>query len=98
MATMKLKKIRFISSGFAGVLTSPGISGEVASAARKEASRMESRTGEAYEVEQGSGWDGRTVYWAKPEGAERRVEGLDHETWMSEVWPRVGGPSWRPHS
>lgn len=94
-----LKKIRFYSEGFASVLTSPGVDSAVAAAARTKASEMESETGVPYEVERDCGWDGRSAYVAKPEGdSGERIEGLTHEQWMNEVWPKVGGPSWRPRS
>ena len=110
MARMRVKKIKFVSKGFADVLTSSGDDGAVASAARSAAQEQEGATGVAYEVRKDESWDGRAAYLAKPvdeespsgvsdgEGKPARRSSLTHEEWMRDVWPRVGGPKWRPHS
>ena len=100
MARVVLKKISFVSKGFAAVLNSSGMDAAVAAQARKQAQLMEQSTGEAYRVERLANASSRVVYTAKPEG-EDGSEGrrkIDHETWVKEVWPKVGGPKWRPHS
>ena len=89
-----VKRIRFRDAGFRGILKSPGVTSVVAAEARSQAQRMESETGVPYELEQKNSAS-RCRFVAKPEEAER-VPDMDHETWMNEVWPRVGGPSWRP--
>lgn len=110
MAGIKVKKLKFLSQGFADVLTSSGVDGVVASEARSAAQEQEGRTGVAYEVRKDRSWDGRAAYLAKPVDEEKpsgesddekrpaRRSSLTHEEWMRDVWPRVGGPKWRPHS
>lgn len=110
MARMRVKKIKFVSKGFADVLTSSGVDGAVASAARSAAQEKEGATGVAYEVRKDESWDGRAAYLAKPvddespagiagdEERPARKSSLTHEEWMRDVWPRVGGSKWRPHS
>lgn len=110
MAGVRVKKLEFISQGFADVLTSSGVDGIVASEARSAAQEQEGRTGVAYEVRKDRSWDGRAAYLAKPvddespsgetgdEKKPARRSSLTHEEWMRDVWPRVGGPKWRPHS
>lgn len=110
MASIKAKKIKFLSDGFADVLTSSGVDGIVASEARAAAQEQEGKTGVPYEVRKDRSWDGRAAYLAKPVDEEKpsgesddekkpaRRSSLTHEEWMRDVWPRVGGPKWRPHS
>ena len=110
MAGIRVKKLKFLSQGFADVLTSSGVDGIVASEDRVAAQEQEGRTGVAYEVREDRSWDGRAAYLAKPVDEERpagetgdekkpaRRSSLTHEEWMRDVWPRVGGPKWRPHS
>ena len=106
MAGFRVKRIKFLSDGFASILTSSGVDGAVASAARSQAQAREVMTGVSYEVRKDRSWDGRSAYLAKPSDEESpdgdeprgRVPNLDHETWVSKVWPKVGGPKWRPHS
>lgn len=110
MAGIKAKKIKFLSDGFADVLKSSGVDGIVASEARAAAQEQEGKTGVPYEVREDRSWDGRAAYLAKPVGEERssdesdderkpaRRSSLTHEEWMRDVWPRVGGAKWRPHS
>lgn len=92
-----IKRIRFRSEGFAGVLTSPGVTSAVAAYARRRAAQEERESGVPYTAEPDRGWDGRSAYAVRPASGEGRVPNLDHETWMREVWPRVGGAPWRPH-
>lgn len=94
---MGFRRIQFLSRGFKEILTSPGVEARVAAEARKQARAKEAESGSPYQVERMPGARSRVVYIAKPEDEEGRVPNLDHETWMREVWPRVGGPSWRPH-
>ena len=110
MAGIRVKKLQFLSQGFADVLTSSGVDGIVASEARSSAQEQEGRTGVPYEVRKDRSWDGRAAYLAKPVDEESpsgesddekrpaRRSSLTHEEWMRDVWPRVGGPKWRPHS
>lgn len=110
MAKARVTKVEFLSQGFADVLNSSGVDGVVASEARAAAQEQEGKTGVAYEVRKDSSWDGRAAYLAKPvdeegpsggsddEGKPARRSSLTHEEWMRDVWPRVGGPKWRPHS
>lgn len=110
MAGIKAKKLKFLSQGFADVLTSSGVDGIVASEARAAAQEQEGRTGVPYEVRKDRTWDGRAAYLAKPVDEEKpsgetddekkpaRRSSLTHEEWMRDVWPRVGGAKWRPHS
>lgn len=97
MAGFRVHKIQFISSGFEGILNSSGVEGVVASTARSQAQIQEQKTKVPYAVSRMAGATSRVVYVAKPENDDGRVPNLDHETWMNEVWPRVGGPAWRPH-
>lgn len=100
MARARVRKIEFLSSGFADVLNSPGMESAVAAEARKQAQMQEQKTGEPYAVERMAKATSRVVYIAKPasdDGDEAR-EKIDHETWINDIWPRVGGPKWRPHS
>ena len=92
------------------MLTSSGVDGIVASEARAAAQEQEGKTGVPYEVREDRSWDGRAAYLAKPvdeekpsggsdeEGKPARRSSLTHEEWMRDVWPRVGGAKWRPHS
>lgn len=109
MAGIRVRKIQFLSQGFADVLTSAGVDGAVASAARTSAQEKEGETGVPYEIRKDESWDGRSAYLAKPAGEDSphsdqddsgaaRRSSLTHEEWMRDVWPRVGGPKWRPHS
>lgn len=110
MAGIRVRKIKFISQGFADVLTSSGVDGIVASEARAAAQEQEGKTGVPYEVRKDRTWDGRAAYLAKPADEEKasgesddekkpaRRSSLTHEEWMRDVWPRVGGAKWRPHS
>lgn len=90
-------RIRFDSEGFRRILVSAPVDALAASYARKRAQAMESQTGEPYEVEQRSKATRRASYLVKPAGAEIEKAKIDHETWMNEIWPKVGGPKWRPH-
>lgn len=92
---MAVKRIRFLSEGFRNILTSPEVESIVAAEARRQAARKEAETGEEYEVARLNFATSRVVYTAKPKGGRR--PNLDHETWMNVVWPKVGGPKWRPH-
>lgn len=94
---MGVKRIRFLSKGFQGVLTSPGVEGVVHATAREQAAALEASEKVPYKVRRMAGATSRAVYIAEPEGEEERVKDLDHETWVNEVWPMVGGPKWRPH-
>ena len=110
MAGIRVRKLQFLSQGFADVLTSSGVDGVVASEARAAAQEQEGKTGVPYEVSKDRAWDGRSAYLAKPadeespsggsddDGKPARRSNLTHEEWMRDVWPRVGGPKWRPHS
>lgn len=99
MARAILKKIQFVSSGFAAILNSPGLEAVVAAEARRRAQVLEQQSGEPYAVEKMANATSRVVYTARPEGAEEEARRkIDHETWMNEIWPKVGGPKWRPHS
>lgn len=92
-----VRKIEFLSEGFRDILTGPGVDAAVAAEARRQAARKEAETGEPYRVEKLASASSRAVYVVRPEQDEEgRVRDLDHETWMREVWPRVGGPKWRP--
>ena len=66
MAGIRLRKLQFLSQGFADVLNSSGVDGIVASEARAAAQEQEGRTGVTYEVRKDSSWDGRAAYLAKP--------------------------------
>lgn len=92
---MARARIKFHSDGFRELLQDPGMWGAAHAAAREEAARLESETGVPYTVEKSAGWDGRAGYDARPEQSHERVEGLTHEQWMEEIWPRVGGPKYR---
>ena len=92
---MGVKRIKFLSKGFQGILTGREVGSLVASEARKQASRLEASTGEEYEIVKYSKATSRTVFLVRPKGG--KVPDLDHETWMSKLWPKVGGPPWRPH-
>lgn len=95
-----LKRIRFLSSGYSGVLNSPGTASKVAAEARRQAQAMEREAGSPYRVQPLARATSRIVYVAKPEDSDEgdgRAKGLDHDTWVNEVWPKVGGPKWRPH-
>lgn len=110
MTGIRVRKIKFLSQGFADVLTSSGVDGVVASEARAAAQEQEGKTGVPYEVRKDESWDGRAAYLAKPVNEESpadetgdekgpaRRSSLTHEEWMRDVWPRVGGAKWRPHS
>ena len=110
MAGIRVRKVKFLSQGFAGVLTSSGVDGVVASEARSAAQEQEGKAGVPYEVRKDRSWDGRAAYLAKPADEEKpsgesddekgpaRRSSLTHEEWMRDVWTRVGGPKWRPHS
>lgn len=99
MARFALKRISFVSTGFRGVLNSPGLESVVAAEARKSAQAKEREAGEPYAVERMAAATSRVVYVARPEGDDAQArEKIDHETWMNDVWPKVGGPKWRPHS
>ena len=110
MAKARVTKVKFLSQGFADVLTSSGVDGIVASEARAAAQEQEGKAGIPYEVRKDRSWDGRAAYLAKPVDEEKpsgesdderkpaRRSSLTHEEWMRDVWPRVGGPKWRPHS
>lgn len=89
--------IKFFEQGFRDILTGPGVDGMVAAAARKKAATLEARTGTPYRVEKATGISSRSVYTARPDIPEGRVAGLTHEQWINELWPRIGGPKWRPH-
>lgn len=91
----RVKRTRSVPAGCISLLTCAGIDGVVAAEARKQAAKKEKWRRTPYVVEKTSS-TGRAVYVAHPEG-EGRVPNLDHETWVNEVWPRVGGPKWRPH-
>ena len=95
----RLRRIEFVSDGFEQILNCPGVEAVVAAEARRQAQLQEAKTGEPYEVERMAGATSRVVYVARPDGDEvtGRIPHLTHERWMREVWPRVGGPSWRPH-
>lgn len=96
---MAKRRIEFLSSGFRSVLNSSGMEACVQSVARKQAQEKEQETGAAYVVERMANATSRVVYTAKPSDEDDgRVKGLDHETWMNEVWPRVGGDQWRPRA
>lgn len=88
-------RIEFISEGFQRVLASPGVDALCSSVARRKASEMEASEGVEYQVARKGGW--RPVYLAKTKGPIPRLPRLDHDTWMRELWPRVGGAKWRPH-
>lgn len=98
MAGSFVKRIRFLSSGFADVLNGPGVDSAVAAEARRQAQERERETGSPYAVERMPGATSRVVYTAHPADEEGESRGkVDHETWMKEIWPKVGGPKWRPH-
>ena len=88
-------RIRFRDEGFRQILRGSGVASVVAAEARKQAAALESESGRPYTIKQ-SMTPTRVRYLAVPDGETPRVEGLDHETWMAELWPRVGGPKWRP--
>ena len=92
---MARARIKFHTRGFRQLLQDPGMWGVCQAEARKQAARLESESGTPYSVEKRFGWDGRAGYMARTEGDAGRVEGLTHEQWMEEVWPRVGGPKYR---
>lgn len=90
-------RIEFLSDGFRDVLFAPGLDSMLAAQARQQAQALEREAGVPYDVER-KNFASRPVYLVRPEdgsGSER--ERIDHETWINEVWPRVGGPKWRPH-
>ena len=90
-------RIEFLSDGFNGILHDPGLDSMLASLARQKAQQLEQSANVPYAVEK-KGFSSRSVYLVRPEGGEaQRVPGLDHETWINEVWPMVGGDKWRPH-
>lgn len=88
-------RLEFLSSGFRGILTGPGVDAAVAAEARRQAASLEASTGAPYRVEKYAGATSRSVYVAKREGVEP-TPGLTHEQWMNDVWPKVGGARWRP--
>ncbi len=90
-------RVEFFSPGFAGVLCDPGVVAQLNSVAAKRKAQYESQTGEAYRTRQSAAWDGRPrVIVSAATGKAGRVSNLTHEQWMSELWPKVGGSSWRP--
>lgn len=99
MARAVLKRIDFVSKGFAEILNGPGVDSAVAAEARRQAQSAEQESGEPYTVERMAGATSRAVYIAKPAGSddEAKRAKIDHETWINEIWPKVGGPKWRPH-
>lgn len=94
-----LRKIEFSTSGFRAVLNDAGVDAAVAAEARKQAAAKEAQTGEPYAVERLAGATSRAAYVAKPQHADDERGGgkLTHEKWMEVVWPKVGGPAWRPN-
>ena len=93
-------RIEFISDGFVGVLNDPGTVSLLNSVAAKKRAECEARYQRKYRTRQTTAWDGRPrVIVSMAPGqlaAGERVPHLTHEQWMSEVWPKVGGASWRP--
>lgn len=92
-------RIEFVPEGFMGVLKSPGVGALLDSVAARSKSMCESSEGIPYEVTHSTAWDGRPrllVRARKPLPKPERVQHLTHEQWMSQVWPKVGGPSYRP--
>lgn len=91
-------RIEFVSEGFMGVLKSEGVAALLNSVAAKSKARCEDVEGIPYEVRQSSAWDGRPrvlVRARKPLPRPERVRNLTHERWMSDIWPKVGGPPYR---
>lgn len=94
-------RIEFVSEGFMGVLQSPGVGALLNSVAARSKARCEAAEGIPYAVTQSTAWDGRPrvlVRARKPLPRLERTEGLTHEQWMAQVWPKVGGPKYRPKS
>lgn len=93
-------RIEFITDGFAGVLRDPGTVSLLNSVAAKKRAECEARYQRKYRARQTTAWDGRPriIVSMAPGQTERseRVPNLTHEQWMKEVWPKVGGASWRP--
>lgn len=95
-----LRRVQHYSIGYSALLNSAGVDAEIAAAARREAAKKESETGEAYElVPSRTRWSPRPMYTVRPEGEKeaKPKSGLDHETWIDVVWPKVGGAKWRPN-
>lgn len=94
-------RMEFVDAGFAGVLASPGTVAELAALAARRKAALERREGVPYQIRQGRAWDGRPrviVSPARPLPRMGRVEGLTHEQWINDIWPKAGGPKYRRRS
>lgn len=98
MASSRVR-IEFVSEGFMDVLKSDGVGALLDSVAAKSKARCEAAEGIPYDVTHSTAWDGRPrlfVRARKPLPKLPRAERMTHEQWMTQVWPKVGGPSYRP--
>jgi hypothetical protein len=93
---VRVIKVQHLTSGYAGILKSPGVEAEVQATARREAQKYERQTKTPYTVEKLARATSRPVYVAKPERIHPTGY-LTHEKWIEVVWPMVGGPKWRPN-
>lgn len=91
---MGAKRIRFLDSGFRALINDRAINAMCHAEARRRASELESREGVEYRVQYKG--IGRPSYLVRP-ADYTRMPALTHEQWMDELWPKVGGPIWRPH-
>lgn len=92
-------RIEFVSEGFMGVLKDPGTVSLLNSLAAKRRAEYEAGEGIPYEARQSTAWDGRPrviVSAAKPLPGVERTPNLTHERWVNDIWPKVGGPKYRP--
>lgn len=92
---MAKARIEFHDQGFKDVLGSAGVGAVCASEARQFAAKLEASEGIPYDVKQKSSF--RAGYNVTPKKPIPNRPALTHETWMTLIWPRVGGVNWRPH-
>lgn len=90
-----MMRVEFRTEGFQAVLTSAGVDSLLHSLAVRHAAEMERAEGRPYTVS--AVGRTRSVYSVRPDAGPPRRK-LTHEEWMGEVWPRVGGAAWRPHT
>lgn len=92
-------RIEFVDAGFQGVLRDPGVVSFLNSVAMSSKARCEAIEGVPYRVTLSGAWDGRPRMLVRAERQSpryERVRHMTHEQWMSQVWPKVGGLSYRP--
>ena len=94
----KVTRIELVDAGFQGVLRDPGTIGLLNSVAASSKARCEAIEGVPYKVTLSGAWDGRPRMLVRADtqaGRHERIEHMTHEQWMTQVWPKGGGPSYR---